>query len=138
MDAPERFEQLIAFLTSHLEEPVEQQSGTDGSITFTSGVPGEVVVHLTENSVDVAEFAGAWETPHAFLVRPRRIGLLKWRRLPENELFNALGHLIKGARDARRARYRTCRYCAASNPPEWMQTADVCTECAARQMDLVH
>ena len=138
MDVPERFEQLIAFLASHLPAPVEQQPGTDGSMIFTGGSPGEVVVHLTQTSVAVAEYAGDWETPYSFVVRPRRVGVLKWRRLPETDLLNALTHLIRGTREARRARYRMCRHCAVSNPPEWMDTEDVCAGCAARQMDLVH
>jgi hypothetical protein len=138
MASPERFEQLIAFLSSNLHQPIDQRSCSDGSITFTSGAPGEVVVHLTHRSVMIAEFAGAWESPHSFAVRPRPIGVLKWRRLPETELFNALGHLIKGAREARRARYRTCRYCEAASPPEWMGADDVCLGCCTRQMDVVH
>jgi hypothetical protein len=138
MDVPERFEQVIAYVTAHLPAPIEQRSGADGSILFTAGTPGEVVVHLTRTSVIVSEYSGEWETPYSFSVRPRRIGAIKWRRLPETELLNALGHLIRGAREVRRARYRTCRFCAADNPPEWMDSDNVCAVCSARQMDLVH
>ena len=138
MDAPERFEQLIAFISTHLPGPIEQQPGAEGSLIFTGGSPGEVIVHLTQVSVTIAEYSGAWETPSSFTVRPRRVGVLKWRRLPESELLSALGQLIKGAREARLARYRTCRFCGESSPPEWMDTDDVCVGCADRQMDVVH
>ena len=54
MNAPERYEQLIAFLGSQLPAPVEQEPGDAGAIIFTGGAPGEVVVHLTEVSVVVS------------------------------------------------------------------------------------
>src|SRR5712664_892754 len=104
MDAPERFEQLLAFLDSNLPAPVERQESADGSVQFTGGEPAQVVVSLTDTSVIVAEFAGVWETPFTFAARPRRVGLLKWRRLPETSLFNALTALIRGARTSTAAR----------------------------------
>jgi len=51
MDAPERYEQLIAFLDSNLPSPVDRQEAADGSMQFTGGEPAEVVVSLTETSV---------------------------------------------------------------------------------------
>jgi hypothetical protein len=138
MDAAERFEQLIAFLGSQLPAPVEQQPGDDGSIIFTGGSPAEVVVHLTHASVVVSEFAGVWDTAGSFVVRPRRVGLVKWRRLSETAVMNAVSTLIKGAREVRRARYRTCRYCNENNPPEWLFGDDLCLRCAEQQRDVVH
>ena len=90
MAGTERYEQLIAFLNSNLPQPVTQQEFANGEIQFTAGDPGEVIVLLTETSVVVSEFAGVWETPDVFVAAPRRIGLLKWRRLPETPLINAL------------------------------------------------
>src|SRR5262249_61463936 len=84
-------------------------------MTFTAGEPAEVVVALTDSSVVVSEFAGVWESPFTLAARPRRVGVLKWRRLPETPLFNALTALIKGARDAPHSRFQTCRYCG--HPP---------------------
>ena len=95
MDAPERFEQLIAFLGSQLPAPVEQQPGDAGAIIFTAGSPAEVVVHLTHTSVVVFEFAGVWDTAGTFMVRPRRVGLVKWRRLSETAVMNAVSSLIR-------------------------------------------
>jgi hypothetical protein len=134
----EQFEQLIAFLSTHLPAPVEQQPGSDGSIVFTGGSPGEVVAHLTPTSVVVAEYAGSWETSSTFTVRPRRVGTIKWRRLPQTELMNVVGQLIRGARELRRSRYRVCRYCEETNPPEWMDSDDVCVGCADQQLTVVH
>ena len=61
MEIAERFEQLIAFLSSHLPEPVEQQPDDQGGIIFTGGSPGEVVAHLTESSVVIGEYRVRWE-----------------------------------------------------------------------------
>ena len=66
MDAPERFEQLIAYLNSNLQAPVDRQEDDAGSIQFIGGEPAEVVALLTPTSVIVSEFAGVWETPFKF------------------------------------------------------------------------
>jgi hypothetical protein len=138
MDISERYEQLIAFLGSQLPAPVEQQPGDDDSIIFTGGSPAEVVVHLTQTSVVVSEFAGVWETADSFVMRPRRVGLVKWRRLSETAVMNAVSSLIKGAREMRLARYRTCRRCNENNPPEWLFGDDLCLGCADAPRDVVH
>src|SRR5437867_10232429 len=101
MDAPERYEQLIAYLDSQLPQPVDRQTCANGVMQFTGGDPAQVVVLLTDTSVIVSEFAGVWETPFSFTAAPRRVGLVKWKRLPETPLMNALSALIKGAREAR-------------------------------------
>ncbi|MGB7217352.1 MAG: hypothetical protein WBD07_00965 [Vicinamibacterales bacterium] len=138
MDAPERYEQLIAFLGSQLPSPVEQEIDADGGRRFTGGDPPEVVVVLTQASVVVSEFRGMWETPLTFVVRPRRVGLIKWRRLPETALWNALGALLKGAQQARLARFQVCQYCDQNTAPEWLHEDRVCLSCAHRQSGAVH
>jgi hypothetical protein len=138
VDAPERFDQLIAFLESNLPAPVERQESADGSMQFTAGEPAEVVVALTETSVVVSEFAGVWESPFTLAPRPRRVGVLKWRRLPETPLFNALSALIKGARDARHSRFQTCRFCGNSTAPEWMHDNGICQSCADQHSGAIH
>jgi hypothetical protein len=138
MDASERFEQLIAFLTTHLPAPVEQEQDASGNIVFTGGAPGEVVARLTETSVIVEEFAIRWETPSRPSVSPRRVGLVKWRRLPESAVMNVVGQLIKGARDMRLAKYRTCESCGKTNPPEWMHGDELCHGCAEAEWGVVH
>src|SRR6267378_387378 len=75
MDVSERFEQLIAFVSSQLPKPVEEQQGGDGSILFTGGEPPEVIVHLTDQTVVVSEFAGEWEEGR-FSLTPLLVGEL--------------------------------------------------------------
>ena len=138
MNAPERFEQLIAFLGSQLPAPVDQQEQADGSIEFIGGDPPAVVVLLTESSVIVSEYAGVWDTPFHFAAKPRRVGVLKWRRLPETPLLNALSALVKGASDARQARFVTCRFCGTSTAPEWVHADGVCQSCAEQRSGAIH
>jgi hypothetical protein len=138
MNPPERFEQLIAFLGSQLPAPVDQQDQADGSVEFVGGDPPEVVVVLTESSVIVSEYSGAWETPFHFAAKPRRVGILKWRRLPETPLLNALSALIKGAHDARLARFQPCRFCGKATPPEWIREDGVCQSCAEQRSGAIH
>ena len=138
MGAPERYEQLLAFLGSHLPAPVDQQPDADDSIQFLGGDPPEVVVVVSTASVVVFEFAGTWESTLKFAARPRRVGLLKWRRLPENALWAALTALIKGAREARLARFQVCQYCERSTAPEWLHDERVCQSCAEQHSGVVH
>ena len=70
MDIPERYEQLIAYLNSHLPEPVEQLDADDGALQFLAGDPPLVVAVLTDTSVMISEFAGVWETPFKFTAKP--------------------------------------------------------------------
>lgn len=140
MDVPERYEQLIAFLDNNLPAPVERQENADGSLQFVGGDPTEVVVLLTETSVVVASFAAVWDTPYTLTPRPRRVGVLKWRRLPESPLLSALSALIKGAREARAAGFRKCGTCGRTTAPEWMHDESLCTSCAEleREHQRVH
>ena len=138
MDVPERFEQLIAFLGSQLPGPVDQQPANDGAIQFTGGDPVQVVALLTHHSVVISEFAGVWETAFKFTARPRRVGIVKWRRLPENALLAAITALIKGAREARLASFQTCQYCERRTAPEWLHDEGVCQACADQHSGAVH
>ena len=138
VDVAERYEQLIAYLDSQLPPPVDRQQHDDGSLQFTGGDPPEVVAVLTGSSVIVSEFAGVWESPFKFTVKPRRVGTVKWRRLPENALLTALSALIKGAREARFASFQTCQYCGRKTAPEWLHTTSVCQACADRHSGAIH
>ena len=137
MDASERYEQLIAYLSTHLPAPVEQEE-LDGFLIMTGGAPGEVIARLTHTSVIIEEYGVRWETPFKPVVHPRRVGVVNWRRLPETTLMTVVGQLIKGAREMRLARYRTCRFCGRTNPPEWQHGEDTCQSCAANELGAVH
>jgi hypothetical protein len=138
MDAPERYEQLIAYLESHLPEPVERHEHADGTLEFVAGEPPEIVVSLTEGSVVVSGLTPVRDTPRTMAARLRRVGLLKWRRLPETALFNALGALLKGVRESRAAQFRTCEACGQPTPPERLQKDGVCQTCAEHRKRVVH
>ena len=97
-----------------------------------------MVALLTHHSVVIAEFAGVWDTPFKFSAKPRRVGLVKWRRLPENALLAALTALIKGAREARLASFQTCRYCDQRTAPEWLHDEGVCQSCADQHGGAIH
>jgi hypothetical protein len=138
MDVPERFEQLIAFLGSQLPAPVDQQPSENGSIQFIGGDPAEVVALLTNTSVVISEFAGVWVSPFHFSAKPRRMGVVKWRRLPENALLSAISALIKGARESRLATFQTCQYCGRRTAPEWLHDDGVCQACADQHSGAIH
>jgi hypothetical protein len=138
MDAPERYEQLIAFLNSNLPAPVELQEREDGVLQFIGGDPAEVVAVLTSTSLIVSQFAGVWESTFKFTAKPRRVGLLKWRRLPENALLAALSSLIKGAREARLALFQDCQYCGRRTAPEYLHDAGVCQSCTDKHSGAIH
>jgi hypothetical protein len=133
VDTAERYEQLIAYLTSRLAEPVEQREHADGSLQFVAGDPPAVLVVLTDTSVIVSAFSAVGESVHTLTIRPRRVGVLKWRRLPENELFNALAALLKGAREVRASQYRVCEECGRGTPPERLSSETVCQDCVDRR-----
>lgn len=130
VSSDERFEQLMAFIASQLSTPVEQEQAEDGVLVYTGGAPPEVVVRLTSTEVIVLEYAGDWETDDRFVVKPRQVGTVKWRRLPETPLINALSALVKGARSMRLHRYRACTACDRKTPPESLFDDGVCFECA--------
>jgi hypothetical protein len=137
MDVSERYEQLIAFLGSQLPAPVETQSAADGAMIFIGGSPPEVVVELDDANVIVFEYAGGWERD-GFVVKPRRVGLVKWRRLSETSVMNAVSTMIKGAREMRLSRFRACALCGVRTAPEMLFADDTCQNCADLQSDVIH
>jgi hypothetical protein len=137
-DTPERYEQLIAFLGSNLPAPVDRQEDIDGSLRFTGGDPPEVIVVLTDSNVEVSQFAGVWESPFTFSAKPRRVGVIKWRRLPENALLGAITALVKGAREARLSSFEICQYCGQRTAPEWLHDEGVCQSCADQHSGAIH
>ena len=137
MSTVERYEQLLAFISTHMPEPWTQDD-VDGVVIFTGGSPSEVVVRLTDTAVIVEEYAVKWERSHMPVMRPRRVGIVKWRQLPESQLMTIIGELIKGARETRRARYHTCRFCGRTRPPEWMADDGICQRCSDRDVTRVH
>jgi hypothetical protein len=133
----EHYEQLLAYISTHMPRPFTQDD-MDGGVVFTGGSPGEVIVRLTQASVIVEEFAVRRDRLGNAALKPRRIGAVRWRRLPESDLMAVVGRLIKGAREMRLARYRSCQVCARVKPPELMASATRCRACSEVRAAVVH
>jgi RNA polymerase-binding transcription factor DksA len=52
--------------------------------------------------------------------------------------MNAVSTLVKGAREMRLARYRSCSECGEKRAPELLSADEVCDACADAQRDVVH
>jgi hypothetical protein len=52
--------------------------------------------------------------------------------------MTVVDELIKGTRDARRAKYLTCAFCGRTNPPELMADETTCVSCAEHEMNVIH
>jgi hypothetical protein len=137
MSTSEHYEQLLAFIATHMPTPFTQEE-IDGAMVFTGGSPGEVIVRLSDTTVVVEEYAVRWETPERPVLRPRRVGVVRWQRLPETQLMTIVDELIKGTRESRRAKYLTCAFCGRTKPPEWMEDDVTCQSCAEHEMNVVH
>jgi len=131
------YEQLLAYISTHMPRPFTQDE-SDGAVVFTGGSPGEVIVRLTATTVIVEEYAVSWETTARPVLRPRRVGSVKWRRLPESELMTIVRQLIKGARQIRLARFRSCRRCGKVQPPEFIAAGELCRMCVDRSPAVIH
>jgi hypothetical protein len=134
----EGWEDWIAFFEARLPQPLDRADGDDGSITYTSGQPAEIVVRLTRSAIYVSEFALAWDGAQRLVPAPRRLGSVRWRRLGSSRAIAVVEHLLAAAREARRARYVICRSCERAQPPEWMHDETTCQECAEAHVGVVH
>ena len=127
IEYPEGWEEWVAFLTTHLPEPIQQEVVPSGVIFFTAGDPPEVVVRLSPSSITVSTCASELD---GVVLRPQRLGTIVWRRLPAGRVMALVAELIASARERRQATYRQCFYCEQMKPPEQMHEEDVCVECA--------
>jgi len=132
------WESLLTSIVHELPQPVEQEAVRDGSVVLVGGDPGEVVVRLTRSIATVSEYAVEWHGPHDPTVRPVTFGTVHWRRMPEVHAILAIQTLIRAARESRRSRYRTCRYCEIAVPPESLHDEDTCQACAQRHLGGVY
>jgi hypothetical protein len=133
----EQYEAWHAFVAAHLSQPVLEEARDDGTY-LTGGDPPEVVVCLRDGSITVFEFAIRWQGASTPLVKPRRVGTVVWRHLPERAAMRAVQSLIQGARDARLQKFLTCDRCGRREPPEWMDDRGICQACAQPGIGVVH
>lgn len=136
--APLDRESVIEEARRLLPEPVRDESQLDGTYVLVGGDPGEVVVSFKGSTVSVAIFSVRWEGPHTPVVCPQKIASLNWKRIPATRTMMSLHALIEAACEIRRSKYRKCKYCEQTNPPEWMHSDDVCQSCAERHLGVVH
>jgi hypothetical protein len=134
----EGWEDWIAFFEARLASPLDRADGADGSITYTSGQPAEVVIRLTPTTITVSEFAIAWESPSRPVQAPRRVGSIRWRRVSSTRAIAIIEQLVAAARETRRARFQLCRSCDRPQPPEWMFDDSTCQSCAESNPGVVH
>ena len=73
--------------------------------------PGELIVRVDRSKVSIALFRVCWEGPHTPVVRPMRLAILNWRRLPASRLMMTLHGLVFTAREVRTRTYHRCERC---------------------------
>lgn len=127
----QNIDEWMAFIATHLSDPVSEEHSPDGTISFTGGDPPEVVVSLTRSTIVVFEYAIREDAAHAPTPAPRPIGSVRWRRARNPEMIRAVTALIAAARDSRLAKFGICARCERSTPPERMHDDEVCSSCAA-------
>ena len=118
-----------------LPEPCSVEQGDDNSVTLTGGDPGEVIVQITADAVEVLAYAVEWHGPHTPVVTGVPVATVN---LGEADLVAAVSAAIEKARTARLGTYCTCVRCAETNPPEWMHDAQRCQRCAERDLGVVY
>ena len=126
----QNFEEWLAFITTHLPQPVSQEMAADGSTYFIGGEPGEVIVKLTRSAVTVWEYAIDWGESQSPSVQPLRVGSVVWRRIPNTHAITAVASLIEAARESRQSKFSTCADCDRRIPPELMHDDEICLSCA--------
>jgi len=134
----DNLDEWIAFVSTHLPEPVSREEAADGTICFTGGDPGEVIVTVSPSTIAVLEYAVRWDTPYTPMVKPRLIGEVKWRRARNAETTRAVSALIAATRESRRAKFRRCEECERVLPPAWMHDDRICQTCAEQELGVVH
>ena len=86
----------------------------------------------------VLEYAVEWEGPHHPVTRPITLGTVNWKQLPGVDTIRVLEALINAARESRRSKYRPCRICEETKPPEGMHDEEVCQRCAEQHLGAVY
>ena len=128
---PAGWDDWLAFFASQLPYPVQREEHDDGSVTYTAGDPGEVIVRLTPRLIQVAAFTARQLEPAERRTMPRWLGRIYWRRMREGLAIGAVEALVHAAREGRRATFRRCEVCERRCAPERMLDAVTCRECGA-------
>ena len=134
----EHYEEWLAFLATHLTDPIAQQVLPDGSVTLVGGDPPEVIVQLTESAITVYQYAVYRESPTSATVLPLEVGSVVWERIRNGHAVTAVRALIQAARASRLAAYVRCESCDQLTPPEGMHDAATCEACTPDDPRVVH
>jgi hypothetical protein len=134
----QNLDEWLAFVSTHLPEPVLREEAADGTVWFTGGRPPLVIVTVGGGTIAVFEYAVRLEPFKAPLVTPRLVGQVKWRRARNTEMTRAVGALIGAARESRLAKFHRCEQCDEAVPPEEMHDATICQACAEGSPGVVH
>jgi hypothetical protein len=121
-----------------LPQPVRESVRREKSHVFIGGSPGEVVIRVRGDRITVAEFAVVWDSPYSVVMRPNVVASIKWTALPREALVTTLQALIEAISVGRRAKYRTCRFCGKTIPPESQHDDSACHGCAEQHLGVVH
>jgi hypothetical protein len=130
------YEEWHAFVATHLNEPVLEESGGDREVWFTSGEPGEVIVRVRHSTITVFEYAERRRGAQ-LLVHPVRVGGLRATGVDDGRAMTIVQGLIAAARERRLGRYVECCVCGRREPPERARR-QACAECAEGLSGSVH
>ncbi|TWT62893.1 hypothetical protein [Rubinisphaera italica] len=130
-----------------MPEPVNQQMVGDREdlseyrSALVGGDPGEIIVDLGLLEIKVSEFSVRWNGPHTPVVRPINTAIVDCHEKSMEQILKEVRRLIQRKCKNRKSKYRTCKYCQESNPPEWIISdvfdGTVCHSCAEQHEGIV-
>jgi hypothetical protein len=111
-----------------------------GGFVLVGGNPGMVAVHLAARHLEVLNYRRRWVHPHRTAPDHERLAVVPWEALPTKEeaRTDVIRSLVNAAVAIRQARFRVCRHCRESNPPEWQYSARMCHSCAEEYLGIQH
>lgn len=128
---------LLSILRTRLPQPFRENETGEGSIRWTAGDSGEVIVDLDDRELSVSGYVDR----SAVLGRPsvavERLGAVGWASAPSWTTQRILAELVAAAAILRQASFRPCLRCGRRFVPDEMQDLQTCRECAQHDVDVV-
>lgn len=140
---------VCARLSELLPQPVKPLLGSGAELSeaefleptyVVGGEPEEVVAGIVGDSLKVYLFNVEWKGSHTPSVCPKLFRTIPLASLPSETrpLDEILGSVIGEASKIRRKRFRTCRFCQLTIPPEYQHDRSTCQSCAEQHLGIVH
>ncbi len=109
--------------------------GADFPLTpwMIAGEPPQLMMRVLDHGVFLAEPRGRWLGVHPLEYEPSRRQFVSYHELATQGRTVA-SELVR----RRRRRFRYCRFCRRSTPPELRDFPDTCMGCAEAWLGLVH